>query len=356
MTWLKHNLDNIYKSLIENFDLFIKGIDIIKLISTIDTNVELINNLLMVNEMNKNLKHVFNIIEFKNGYYFFEYNKFINKNFMKKYNYKIPDNILVIKYYNVTYSRNYVPKTWIKKLYNALEFNNTKTFDLLASYIANTVIKDPDVFEKKKVLYIWGESSTGKTTIVANPLWHYFGEENVGILSTSKNFQLESLVKKELGVLDEYRYSQKRRELDLKLFEGQPIKVDIKYKDQEGLRDLKIIALSNFSINPDDYEENDLKRKRTDKALANRTQIMKFIKRDTIENPDNIEPEDIKKIEEEVPFIMIHCNRILFNKFVKNRGKTKNKLLLEKMTKNEYLEIDYRIIDPKKQLNDSNLY
>lgn len=96
-------------------------------------------------------------------------------------------------------------------------------------------------------------------------MWHYFGEENIGILSTSKNFQLESLVNKELGILDEYEYSTKRLELDFKLFEGQPLKIDLKYKEQAGLKDLKIIALSNYSVNPEDYSEQDLNKKKQTK-------------------------------------------------------------------------------------------
>jgi hypothetical protein len=291
-------MDMIYRGLVEKFYIFINGIDIMKLISTISPHNELLSNLLMINEMNKGLKHVFNIIEFKNGYYFFEYNKFINKSFMQKYNYKIPKNIMIIKYYPIIYNRNYIPKTWIKKKYNALEFNNSKTFELLASYLANIIIKDPDIFKKKKVLYIWGDSNAGKTAVIANPLWYYFGEENVGILSTSKNFQLESLVQKELGILDEYRYSHKRRELDLKLFEGQSLKIDMRYDGQQSLKDLKLIALSNYSIKPEDYAEEDLQRKRTDKALANRTEIFKFIRRDTIEMLENTEVRDLKKIEE----------------------------------------------------------
>jgi hypothetical protein len=42
-----------------------------------------------------------------------------------------------------------------------------------------------------------------------------------------------------LGVLDEYRYPRKLG-LDLKLFEGQPLKVDKKYSHHEDLKDLKI--------------------------------------------------------------------------------------------------------------------
>lgn len=46
-----------------------------------------------------------------------------------------------------------------------------------------------------------------------------------------------------MGILDEYRSFPKRRELGLKLFEGQPLKVDKKYRHQEDSKDLKIMAL-----------------------------------------------------------------------------------------------------------------
>lgn len=138
---------------------------------------------------------------------------------MSENDYKIPKYILIIKFYNINYERHIKPKMWIQKLNNVLDLKNKDNFDLLASYITNKILKDANIFEKKKVLYIYmRKSRTGKTTTVANSLWHYFGETNVVILSTSKNFQLETLIDKELAILDEYRYSPKRREIDLKLF------------------------------------------------------------------------------------------------------------------------------------------
>lgn len=113
-------------------------------------NQFLINLLLATNQMNKDLKHFFKIIEFKNGYYFFEYNKFITKKYMLKYNYNIPKNILIIKFYNLNYERQIRPKVGINKLNDVLEINNKNTFELLSSYIANTVIKNSDIFFKKK--------------------------------------------------------------------------------------------------------------------------------------------------------------------------------------------------------------
>jgi len=44
--------------------------------------------------------------------------------------------------------------------------------------------------------------------------------------------------------------------------------------------------------------------------------------------------------------------RIIFNKFVKNTSKTKNKHLLEKMYKNMDLIVDNKVIDSKSQLKE----
>jgi hypothetical protein len=157
-------------------------------------------------------------------------------------------------------------------------------------------------------------------------LWKYFGEENVGILSGSKNFALENLVNKELAILDEYKFNKKRRETDLKLFEGQIILEDVKYDNLQKIKELNLIVLSNYNINP--KEVNDFMfTKYTDEALFNRTELIEFIKHENIRNPINISSELIKKLDIENPYILIFCNRIYHKNFIKNKGKTKNKII-----------------------------
>ncbi len=89
----------------------------------------------------------------------------------------------------------------------------------------------------------------------------FFLKNVLYILSTSKNFQLESVIKKRIGHIRWITLFPKRRELDLKLFEGQPFKANKNYIHSEDLKDLKIIALPNFNTNPYYHNETDLHKK-----------------------------------------------------------------------------------------------
>jgi len=60
------------------------------------------------------------------------------------------EDILLVKFYNINYDRHIKPVIWLKKLRDVLEIKNNNTFKLLASYIANTILKDSDLFQKKK--------------------------------------------------------------------------------------------------------------------------------------------------------------------------------------------------------------
>ncbi len=134
---VKKNLDTIYKYLLIKCESLIKGIVLIRSLTTLNANNENTINLLNINQTNKNLK------------YFFKYNKFITKSFTVQNNYKLPNNLLIVKHYRINYERHQVPKMGIKKLKNATALTATNTFDLLAAYLVNTIIKDSDLFQKK---------------------------------------------------------------------------------------------------------------------------------------------------------------------------------------------------------------
>ncbi len=53
-----------------------------------------------------------------------------------------------------------------------------------------------------------------------------------------------------------------------------------------------------------------------------------------MEKPSIITLEEKNKIKE-VPYLIIHYNKILFNKFTKNTGKTKNELIFKNLQKND---------------------
>lgn len=336
LCWVRDNFNIIFEFLLNKFRLNLYGITLDELLIDLKLNVEELDVNLKNNKEISDVTVIFDIIEFKNGFYFFKFNKFFEKSYLLNKNLKIPNKYLIVKYCDNKFDRKNKPNLWLNLVLQAVN-NNIQTLEIICAYIANTIIKNRDVFEKKKVLYIWGESSTGKTTIIARPLWKYFGEENVGILSGSKNFALENLVNKELAILDEYKFNKRRRETDLKLFEGQVILEDVKYNVQEKIKDLNLIVLSNYSINPSDSVDlNTIKH--TDEALYNRTQLIKFIKNENIKNPLKLSTEVIKQLDLENMYILIYCNKIYHKLYVKNKGKTINKILTQHLFAEKYLE------------------
>jgi hypothetical protein len=134
--------------------------------------------------------------------------------------------------------------------------------------------------------------------------------------------------------LDEYKFNKKKRETHLKLFEGQPLREDRKFKTQEIIKNLNTIALSNYSLNKNDVT-NEEELKYTDEAMNNRVYSVNFLEKEkiinNIKNFNYLTQNEIKKIEKEDPYIMIECNKILHNNFIKEKQKTNNKYLLKDM-------------------------
>jgi hypothetical protein len=149
---------------------------------------------------------------------------------------------------------------------------------------------------------------------------------------------METLINKELAILDEYKFNKKKRERDLKLFEGQPIVEDVKYSKQQTIKELNIIALSNYTIDPLNAN-SDLDLKYTDEALTNRSYIVEFIKSNLSYN-EFLTTKELKKIEKEDPYILIFCNRILQEYFLSNKGKTNSKYILKYYINSEILVTD----------------
>jgi len=83
----------------------------------------------------------------------------------------------------------------------------------LYSYLGAIISDNVDLLKKKRTLYIYGESNTKKTTLVAKPLINFFGEENVGFVSGEvNNFNFENFKNKKVGVFDEFKYFPKNKE------------------------------------------------------------------------------------------------------------------------------------------------
>jgi GTPase SAR1 family protein len=60
-------------------------------------------------------------------------------------------------------------------------------FIRLCLHMINPIHKD--LFNKKSTLFVYGQSNTGKTTLLANVLSDYYGSSNTGSVVSAKNFR-----------------------------------------------------------------------------------------------------------------------------------------------------------------------
>jgi ABC-type polar amino acid transport system ATPase subunit len=113
--------------------------------------------------------------------------------------------------------------------------NNKENFNKVCCYIANIFHKSQEIFNKKKVLYIYGESNSKKTTLVIKPLINFFELQNIGFItmSSTSNFNFQNLKNKVIIIIDEFKYIKKDKDQLLKLFAGEPTIIDIKFKEPE---------------------------------------------------------------------------------------------------------------------------
>jgi phage/plasmid-associated DNA primase len=183
-----------------------------------------------------------------------------------------------------------------------------------------------NIIGKQRVLYIYGEPNTKKTTLTAQVLINYYGIENIGFISKNKNFTLENLINKEIAIFDEYEHYNLPIDSALKLLEGSDIIIDQKFKKPIILNQLNLIIISNNPI-----IENKNITPIIKEALNKRIKYIKFTKIES--NTKNI-IEINKQLIQEEPFIILYCNKIL-HKIKKPQLKLNDKKLIE-LLNNEY--------------------
>jgi hypothetical protein len=296
---------NIILYFLKNFPCQFIGFDFYFLIKTFKNKME--NNILKIKNLSTNKIILnFSYLEFNDGIYDLEENKFINKkNFFK-------NNLATIKYYNKSYSsvRQNKPNEWICGIKNALGKNNIEDFTTICLFIASFFQKKSED-KKKNFLYIHGESNTGKTTYLTKVLTRYYGFENVGSIVNSTNFKFQDLQNKLLVVMDEFKYSSSSSTDFLKLLGGEQLLTTQKYsKDHIVIDKLMGLILSNYLF----IEKNDS----VNKALQERLYIIKFLY--TVDkNSMNIN-ENLKNEEAN---IIIFCNKLYFSFFGKKSTRIK---------------------------------
>lgn len=252
------------------------------------------------------IKINFNIIEFTDGIYILNQNKFISN---KKINLSYIGDIGTLKHYNKTYKNLTVPEVWKNAIKNTIK-DNKKTKDFF-SYFGSIFNKKSDLLGKQKTMYIVGDSSTGKTTLAAKPIYYFYGKDNVGLISTSTAFAFENIQNKEVIICDEAHHFIFNKGQLLKLLEkDNPVLIERKHKEAIAVDNLMMVFMSNKEIV---FNENE-----TQEALTNRFSVVGF-KNQLSENPKNYEAlvQDIK--ENEIN-IVIYCNKLFFKQYV-HKGK-----------------------------------
>ncbi len=316
--------ENVVFYYITNFEMYFKGFDF---------NYLLINYFIKTKNIIESIKDIstqkiepdFGLIEFTDGIYSIKYDRF----FPNENNYLFNNKTSTIKYYNKSYSwtRRNKPNNWIFGLKNALGIINkeitNEDFIRLCLHMINPIHKD--LFNKKSTLFVYGQSNTGKTTLLANVLSDYYGSSNTGSVVSAKNFRWQDLIGKKLGIIDEGRYNCSMSTDLLKITGQERIIVEKKYSKEHIVIDpIPLIILTNIL-----FED---KNKDIDQALKNRLYIIEFI---NIISKENINNSKIfkSKLKEEEPNIIVYCNKLLFKLKNDNLKKIGFKISNEKLIK-----------------------
>ena len=298
--------ENVIKFYITYFNAYFDGFDFNYLL----TNYFIKSKNLIIESLKdittNKIELDFSLMEFTDGVYSIKDNKFLPKDSIKKiYTHKS-----TIKYYNKTYDwvRKNKPTNWISGLCYALNIENKETitninFTSVCISIANIFQQNKD---KKSTLFVYGESNTGKTSLIVKPLENYFGVNNIGSIISAKNFKWQDLVEKLVAIVDEGRYNQTMSSDLLKITGQETIIVEKKYsKDHAEIKPIPVFILSNSL-----FED---KNKEINKALSSRMIIVEFSTTLPLKKLKNAHTFK-NNIKEEEPNIIIFCNKIFFKK------------------------------------------
>lgn len=299
-----------FKVQLDNIDIYALQIQFVpKIEQMLKKTQEIIINTIKLN---------FNIIEFNDGIYIINRNKFIPKKWFNNNNLL---KIGTLKYYNKTYKHLSIPKIWKELIIEALD--NTDIANEFFHYYASIFNKNDNCLGKKRTMYIVGEASTGKTTLTTKLIFQFYGKENVGLISNSNLFGFENIINKQIIVCDEAHHHVFNTGQILKLLEKEnPLLIERKHKEAIAIEDNKIIFISN--------KELEIKEEESKKAIETRLKTFIFKKR-LSENTDNY-GKIIKNIKNEEINIIIYCNKLFFKKY-KEENNIKKKTLIKDVLK-----------------------
>lgn len=264
-----------------------------------------------------NIEFTKNILEFKEGLYFMNYDYFFNYDDQRLNINKL--NFNCSKYFNKTYkycSEN-KPEEWLKLIgRNFLVNENSNEIDQdklnefcanLGSYFNSIKVLN----KKKKTICIEGVSDSGKSGLIISLLTEVLGEENIATgFNYGGQFAFEHLEKKVILICDEFKYFKNNRSDLLKIMNNETIAID-----KKGIQKKDFIFKGTvlFAFNQKTNQEF-----LDDPAFINRILLYSFTKK-----LENINLNIKKILDDELPQIVLHCNKLFFNQNQINNYNTK---------------------------------
>jgi hypothetical protein len=258
----------------------------------------------------KNLS--FDILEFKDGVYLANYDRFISDAEVLE---SFEKTVFTIRFYDITYyhllRKTKTPSLWKSKLLLNFNEDEFKSFCLVFRHI----LFGGEERTKRNILFLIGVTNSGKSRLVLDIAKASVGIENVGTLSTDPKFLVENLVGKAIAILDEPDLTMKMLNSLKKLGSGEALNINAKFeKSTYDQLTTQILAASN----PTPEIEAILK----DDAMKSR--IWKFV----LENECPLSTKEYNNVLKELPKILVYCNKLYFEALIEKKRLTTKKLLL----------------------------
>jgi hypothetical protein len=287
-------------------------------------NNNILKNLMETFKNNANkVEFDFTLLEFTDGVYSIKIDKFIPKHHFTD---SVVKGLATLKHYKKTYKHlPKTPTTWITNLKKVLN-NETEKIDSITMFVANIFHNNPNIFKKKRVLFVIGEANTQKTTLIANPLINFFTREKIGVMTKGSNFNFEDFENKSIILIDEFLMQNKYIGELLKWFEGDDITIDVKYEKPKIIKNKPTILISN----------KDIKLNTRDKEIeeAFNARLFKLIFKSKLNtNEINLQIKELLKGEE--ASIIIYCNKKFFEKNISKKTRLNYKRALQILLNSE---------------------
>jgi hypothetical protein len=207
--------------------------------------------------MDSKINPNFSLIGFSDGVYLIQYNRFIrNSN-----NGILNNKISTLKYYKQTCQwASKKPFNWINALKNALGIVNNKldfeNYLNICLYLINIFFKN--IFNKGSTFSIHGKNNTGKTSLITNLLFNYFGVENICNVISESNFNCQDLVGKMVIIINESQYNKDIPSDLLNIMSSESMVVGEKYSNNFiNIKPLPLITISNEIFKNENTPIND---------------------------------------------------------------------------------------------------